>query len=151
MARATILGDVIQIKSRLTKEQLERAENFKPGTSVLEDGNGNEVFRIEYGKSASFSKYGISFCSTDENGFIFLTVANNIEHNDNIETERRKIRDEIGVILHKCNMVEDAVIDALGEINEINDAIDSSVVIIDDSEAPIGIIEDTPETSVTFE
>ena len=48
-------------------------------------------------------------------------------------------------------MVEDAVIDALGEINEINDAIDSSVVIIDDSEAPIGIIEDTPETSVTFE
>ena len=42
MARATILGDVIQIKSRLTKEQLKRAENFKPGTSVLEDGNGNE-------------------------------------------------------------------------------------------------------------
>ena len=140
MARATILGDVIQIKSRLTKEQLKRAENFKPGTSVLEDG-----------KSASFSKYGISFCSTDENGFMFLTVANNIEHNDNIETERRKIRDDIGVILHKCNMVEDAVIDALGEINEINDAIDSSVVIIDDSEAPLGIIEDTPETSVTFE
>ena len=82
---------------------------------------------------------------------MFLTVANNIEQNDNIETERRKIRDDIGVILHKCNMVEDAVIDALGEINEINDAIDSSVVIIDDSEAPIGIIEDTPETSVTFE
>ena len=72
MARATILGDVIQIKSRLTKEQLKRAENFKPGTSVLEDENGNEVFRIEYGKSASFSKYGISFCSTDENGFMFI-------------------------------------------------------------------------------
>ena len=151
MARATILGDVIQIKSRLTKEQLKRAEDFRPGTSVLEDGNGNEVFRIEYGKSASFSKYGISFCSTDEHGFMFLTVANHTEHDENIETERRRIRDDIGVILHKCNMVEDAVIDALGEINEINDAIDSSVVIIDDSEAPLGVIEDTPETSVTFE
>lgn len=147
MARATILGDMIQIKSRLTREQLKRAQEYLPRVATLEDESGNEVFRIEFSNTASFGKYGISFCSTDDKGFMFLTVTNTVPHCDDVETERQKIRDEIGVILHKCNMIEDGIIDVLGELRDISEKIDNSVVIIDDSEDVV--LEDN-ETSVTF-
>ena len=127
MAKITILGDTIQIKSAITERIFERAENYDPGVLKLVDGDGNEYFGICRG-DASYSKYGVTFCSTDSDGKLFMTTNNPVINQENPDFEREVVKKAFAQVLDKLNQVEEQVFAAEEELTQIEKNVDDSVV-----------------------
>jgi hypothetical protein len=105
MAKVTVLGDVMQIKSDLTGKEFDRIESFAPEMLKLTDEDGNEIFGISRG-NAFYSKYGICFCSEDAEGKLFMSTNNPVTVHGGPEEEKDAIVKEIAPILHKLQAVE---------------------------------------------
>lgn len=105
MATLKIFGDTISIFSSLTREQLERAEGFAPDALKLKDEEGNELFGIGFG-SPSYSKYGITFCSENAEGKLFMTMNNPVLDHSDPEAEKNAITRMFAQPLHSLKLVE---------------------------------------------
>ena len=127
MAKVTILGDMIQIKSDLTAAQVERVKAFAPEALKLYDEEGNEIFGVDEG-NASFSKYGICFCSKDNDGKLFLTTNNPSEDHSNVEEEKKVVVKAIAPILAKLKAVEENIAACERDLDELEASVTDSVV-----------------------
>ena len=105
MAKLTIMGDMIQIKSDLTKAEVERVRDFAPEALKLVDEDGNEVFGVSIGDSF-WSKYGICFCSEDQNGKLFMSTNNPVIDHADPEKEKKEVIKTFAPVLNKLNAVE---------------------------------------------
>lgn len=127
MAKITILGDTLQIKSELTREDIDRVADLVPEALKLYDKNENEIFGIELG-DASLSQYGICFCSADANGKVFMTTNNPcLEHGDP-EEERKAVIKHFAPLLSKLEAVEAKVAEAKEAVGKMEASADASVV-----------------------
>ena len=105
MAKVTVLGDMMQIKSDITAKELERIESFAPEMLKLTDDEGNEIFGVSRG-NAFYSKYGICFCSEDAEGKLFMSTTNPVTVHGDAEEEKTAIIKELAPILHKLQAIE---------------------------------------------
>lgn len=126
MATLKIFGDTISIVSELTKEELERAENFAPETLKLKDDEGNEIFGIGFG-APSYSKYGITFCSEDASGHLFMTMNNPVLDHSDVEAERATITKVFAQTIHALNAIEFAIMQANEALSEMEEAVVNSI------------------------
>jgi hypothetical protein len=127
MAKVTIMGDAVQIKSALTKSEFDRVKAFAPEALKLFDTEGNEVFGISMG-NANYSKYGICFCAEDAEGKIFMTMNNPvIDHND-AEKERTEIIKYFAPAISKLEAVEANVTAAKDSLEKMEASVTESVV-----------------------
>ena len=127
MAKLTIMGDMIQLKSDLTREEVERVEAFAPEALKLVDNDGNEVFGVSVG-NASFSKYGVCFCSTDADGKLFMSMDNPVLDHADQEEERKAVIKYFAPMLSKLEAVEANVAGARAALEDIEQSVESSVV-----------------------
>ena len=106
MAKVTVLGDVMQIKSDITAKEFERIESFAPEMLKLTDDEGNEIFGVTRG-NAFYSKYGICFCSEDAEGKLFMSTNNPVTVvHGSAEEEKDAVVKELAPILHKLQAIE---------------------------------------------
>lgn len=127
MAKVTIVGDVVQLKSDLTKEEITRVKAFAPEALKLFDEDKNEVFAIDIG-NASYSKYGICFCSEDVDGKVFMTMDNPVLDHSDAEKEREEVVKYFAPVLHKLNVLEENIISAKETLEEMEASVNESVV-----------------------
>lgn len=130
MARLNVMGDALQIKSRLTKAEIERALTFKPEALKIKDEENNEIFAIALG-NASISQYGICFPSTDAEGRVFVTADNNIDHSDPV-AEREYLTRNFATILDKIDQVETQVSLVSGELKNIEERVARNIHLDDE-------------------
>lgn len=126
MATLKIFGDTISIFSELTKEQLERAKGFAPESLKLKDEEGNEIFGIGFG-SPSYSKYGITFCSENAEGKLFMTMNNPVLDHSDPEAEKTTITRMFAQPLHALKMVEAQVAAMEDVLADIEDSVLDSI------------------------
>lgn len=127
MAKVTILGDMVQIKSDLTSAQVERVKAFAPEALKLFDEDGNEVFGVDIG-NASFSKYGICFCSMDSEDKLFLSTNNPCLDHENEEEEKKVIIKAFAPMLAKLKDVEANIAACESELDALEASVTDSVV-----------------------
>lgn len=122
MAKMKVMGDMIQLSTDLTKDELERVKNFAPEALKLFDNEGNEVFGVGIG-DASYSKYGICFCSETAEGKMFMTTNNPVTDHSDPAKEREEIVRYFAPIINKLQAVEANV----AAVRESLDALEASV------------------------
>ena len=127
MAKLKIMGDVLQIKSELTAKEIERVEAFAPKALKLFDNEGNEVFGIAYPVNASWSKYGVCFCSKDDEGKVFMTTNNPVLEHDDPEKERTEVIKKFAPVLNKLEAIEAQVAAAKDALEEMEASVTDSV------------------------
>lgn len=127
MAKVTILGDMVQIKSELTSAQVERVKAFAPEALKLYDEDGNEIFGVDEG-NASFSKYGICFCSEDSEGKLFLTTNNPCVDHEDADKEKKIVVKTFAPILAKLKAVEENIAACEHDLDELEASVTDSVV-----------------------
>lgn len=71
---------VVVINSKLTKEAILKLAKHAPEALSLKDNEGNEVFKIGFGASASISKYGIMFDKEDSEGKALISMNETLEN-----------------------------------------------------------------------
>ena len=122
MAKMKVMGDMIQLSTDLTKDELERVKNFAPEALKLFDNEGNEVFGVGIG-DASYSKYGICFCSETAEGKMFMTTNNPVTDHSDPTKEREEIVRYFAPIINKLQAVEANI----AAVRESLDALEASV------------------------
>ena len=122
MAKMKVMGDMIQLSTDLTKDELERVKNFAPEALKLFDNEGNEVFGVGIG-DASYSKYGICFCSETAEGKMFMTTNNPVTDHSDPAKEREEIVRYFAPIINKLQVVEANI----ATVRESLDAMEASV------------------------
>ena len=122
MAKMKVMGDMIQLSTDLTKDELERVKNFAPEALKLFDNEGNEVFGVGIG-DASYSKYGICFCSETAEGKMFMTTNNPVTDHSDPAKEREEIVRYFAPIINKLQAVEANI----AAVRESLDAMEASV------------------------
>ena len=130
MAKVTIIGDVIQIKSELTKNEVERVKAFAPAALKLVDEDKNEIFGIDVGMP-SYSQYGICFCSEDENGKLFMSTNNPVVDHSDKEAERLEVTKYFAPIINKLQVVEANVSAAKEALEEMETSVADAIVFAD--------------------
>lgn len=129
MAKVRVMGDAIQMKSDLTKADLERVKTFAPDALKLFDEEGNEVFGVDMG-DARFSKFGVCFSNTDSEGKLFMTSDSPVTDHSDPEKEKEEIIKYFAQILNKLDAVETNVNAAMEALINIEDSVRNSVEII---------------------
>ena len=127
MAKVTIMGDIVQIKTDLTKDEVERVKAFAPEALKLCDEEGNEVFAIGIG-DASYSKYGICFCSEDSEGKLFMSTDNPVTDHSDAGAEKLEVTKYFAGIINKLTFIEKNVESAKEALEEMEAAVADSVV-----------------------
>jgi RecA-family ATPase len=122
MAKMKVMGDMIQLSTDLTKDELERVKNFAPEALKLFDHEGNEIFGVGIG-DASYSKYGICFCSETAEGKMFMTTNNPVTDHSDPAKEREEIVRYFAPIINKLQVVEANI----ATVRESLDAMEASV------------------------
>lgn len=130
MATLNVMGDALQIKSRLTKADIERVLTFKPEALKIKDEDNNEIFAVAIG-NASISQYGVCFPSTDAEGRVFVTADNNIDHSDP-DAEKEYIVKNFATILDKIDQIESQVNLVSDELKTIEDRVIGNIHINDE-------------------
>lgn len=130
MATMKVMGDVIQLGTELTREDIERVANYAPGVLKLTDDDGNELFGVGIG-DASFSKYGICFCSETAEGKMFMTTNNPVEDHSDPAKEREMIVRYFAPIINKLQAVEANVAAAKESLDSMEDAVQNAVTFVD--------------------
>ena len=129
MAKLSIMGDTVQITTELTKETIKRVSNYAPEALKLFDEEGNEIFGVGIG-NASYSKYGICFCSEDANGKLFMTMNNPVLNHSDPEKEREEVIRHFAQVRSKLKAVEENVADGAEAIAEIESNVRDSVTFV---------------------
>lgn len=127
MAKVTIMGDIVQIKSDLTKNEVERVKAFAPNALKLYDQDENEVFAIGIG-DASYSKYGICFCSEDAEGKLFMSTDNPVTDHADAEKEKYEVTKYFASIINNLTLIEKNVESAKEALEEMEANVADSVV-----------------------
>ena len=127
MAKVTIMGDAVQLKTSLTRKEIERVKAFAPEALKLFDTKGNEVFSIEI-SHANFSKYGICFCSEDAEGKMFMTMNNPVHDHSDAEKEREEVIKYFAPAISKLETVEANVTAAKESLEQMEASVTESVV-----------------------
>lgn len=130
MAQIKIMGDALQIKSELTAKEIERVEAFAPDALKLFDQDDNEIFGVTYPADACYSKYGVCFCNTDDEGKIFMTTNNPVVKHGDPEEEKKEVIKRFAPILSKLNMIEANVADAQAALDEMEASVTESVTFV---------------------
>ena len=105
MAQINVVGDIIQIKTGITESEFDVISHYSPEVLKILDDKGNEVFGITRGPS-HYSKYGISFCSTDPNGKMFMSTTNPVIDHSDPAKERRLIAKEFAQLINNLQIIE---------------------------------------------
>ena len=126
MAKVKILGDMLQIKSELTENEVKRAESFAPSALKLIDEDNNEIFGVSIG-DAFYSKYGICFCNTDADGKLFMSTNNPCTEHEDAEKEKETIIKKLAPIISKINAVEEQVKACNAALESIENEVRESV------------------------
>lgn len=133
MAKIKVLGDMIQVISNITEDEMKKIAVYKPEALQLRDENNEPVFAVETGP-ASLSKFGVSFCSTDFDGKLFLTIANPIEEHVDADEEKKQITEDFATFLRDMEKIERQVADAMTEANALEQRVSSSVEMVEETE-----------------
>lgn len=127
-----IAGSACVIESAHTLDDIKMLEKYRPNALALYEGEGSkkeEVFRI--GSSAkgtgSINTYGATFgpqASSSGKATITMMVPEGTENAKNWAAE------VIGVSIIKLNKVEEQFADALAEVREERDAVNSTITVM---------------------
>lgn len=123
MAKIKILGDTMQLKSNLTKEQVLKVKRFKPEVLKLTDKEGNETFAVDVGP-ASLSKYGVSFGNEDEAGKLYVTI------NCTEAPTKCTVAEHFATVIRDLMTVEAAVNEADDEITNLENSVMDSIEVV---------------------
>lgn len=121
MAKVKILGDVFQIKSKLTVTAMEKVKRYKPEILKLKDKEGNEYFEVAVGETPSISKYGICFSDVDTEGNLFITV-----NSTGLVTAESVVENFAGIIMN-LKFVEEAVKHAADDVSDMESRVLASI------------------------
>ena len=131
MAKLKAFGDTLMIQSSITTDDYEATERHKPDALKLKDENKEDIFVVSVG-AASVSKYGISFCSHNTKGCLFMTTENVVQggHTD-LEEEKKMIEDNYASIIANLIKVEKQVEEAKAEIAQTVESVSDSIELSD--------------------
>jgi hypothetical protein len=73
---------VIVFNTKLTKEAILKLSRHCPNALKLKDAEGNDVFGLSFGESASISDYGICFNKVDNEGQALVTITGSLDNNE---------------------------------------------------------------------
>lgn len=127
MAKITIMGDIVQIKTDLTKSDVDRVKTFAPEALKLFDNEGNEIFGVDLG-DACYSKYGVCFCSEDSEGKLYMSTNNPVIDHSNPEAEKEEVVKHFALLLNKLKAVEANVQGAADTLSAVEAEATESVV-----------------------
>lgn len=127
MAKITIMGDIVQIKTDLTKSDVDRVKTFAPEALKLFDTEGNEIFGVDLG-DACYSKYGVCFCSEDSKGKLYMSTNNPVMDHSNPEAEKEEVVKHFALLLNKLKTVEANVQGAADTLSAVEAKATESVV-----------------------
>lgn len=127
MAKITIMGDIVQIKTDLTKSDVDRVKTFAPEALKLFDNEGNEIFGVDLG-DACYSKYGVCFCSEDSEGKLYMSTNNPVTDHSDPEAEKEEVVRHFALLLNKLRAVEANVQGAAETLTAVETEAKESVV-----------------------
>ena len=103
--RVQIIGNAFMVVSKLKLKTIKTLEKYKSNALCLKDYSNDEekeIFRIGTGKTASISKFGITFAEENKEGFATATML----FPAGIKDKKQFIKDNYGKVLFLLNDVE---------------------------------------------
>lgn len=115
MAKITLTGDALVIKSAVKMEDWKLVEKYRPESLTITDEEGNQLFKVGLSGTGGISDYGITFTGKthDENGYATLTQGCKIVTDKDIKEE---LADYVGSAILKLNELENKIPDIIEEI-----------------------------------
>lgn len=111
-----IVGNAVLLTSKLKLDTIKKIEKFNKDLLCLteiKDDEVKELFRINVGKTASLSKYGVTFTNANAEGYACTTFL----LPNNVKDRKEYIKEEYGTALFMLSDLEDAIATAESEIN----------------------------------
>lgn len=124
--RVQIVGNAFMIVSKLKLETIKSLEKYDNNALCLKDYSNDEekeVFRISTGKTASISKFGITFAEENKEGFATATML----FPANTTNKKQFIKDNYGKVLFLLNDVEYSAIRAYDRTQKAFAELDSII------------------------
>ena len=103
--RIQIVGNAFMVVSKLKLETIKTLEKYESNALCLKDYSNDEekeIFRISTGKTASISKFGITFAEENKEGFATATML----FPAGVTNKKQFIKDNYGKTLFLLNDVE---------------------------------------------
>lgn len=130
MSKVTVLGNVLQLKSEMTMNDLVRAKRFKPEALQVKKDD-KVIFEVAPSTEASISKHGICFAGADRDGKLFLVDNNPACPLEGVSEEevKAKVSEKYAEIINNLNIVEGQVEDATKELNQLEADMTKNIVV----------------------
>lgn len=125
MAKIKTLGNAIKLSTSITKDVADEVSAFNNSAFQLKDKEGTPFFKIAFGEG-SYSKYGVTFDSYDEEGFYLMVCA---ETPEGEKLTRDVIKKEFASIVYKLKAVERQVALTYKHMQEMGEFIDEDIEI----------------------
>lgn len=130
MAKITVVGSMVIVRSTLTLEEIALVEKHRPDALAIKDEEGEVVFRVGTTKgTGAIGAYGVSFgeSSRDDkkNAVVTLGIADLGEDED----IREIIADELGAPLAKLNKIESGIAEVIEGIKAEKQAVIDAITI----------------------
>lgn len=144
MAKIKVLGDAIVITSALKVADLETIKRSDASALTLCDQDGNAVYAVMLGKSASIDKKSVCFNGVDAEGFAQLTIL--AELPAKAAARNKYVRENIAPLVCKLNAAEGALGGVAAHLARMTDAVMEDVEFI--GEAPVAPVVEAQEEDV---
>lgn len=95
---------VVVFNTKLTKIAIEKLTKHNPDALKLKDEEGNDIFALAFGKTASISEYGVCFDKEDSEGKALITLSGIMEN--------KEIAEEYAKILINIKKIEEQAVEA---------------------------------------
>lgn len=129
MAKLKAFGDSLMIQSAIRVTDFDKMLKFKPDALRLKNEEKEDIFVVQMGEP-SVSRHGISFCSHNTEGYLFMTTENVVTHcHTDLDEERDLIEMNYASILANLIKVEKQVQEAKKEIAEMVASVSDSIEV----------------------
>jgi len=125
MAKLKLIGTAAVITSNIKAEVLSQLSKFKPKALQLVDSDKNIVFAVGGGPIATASKKGITFNSTNTEGFATATF----DVGNGIVDKEAYAKDNFGYAMLKLNELEVQIVGAASELEADFNAMSNSISV----------------------
>ena len=109
--KVKVVGTALIITSTLKVAQVEAAKNFAPDALKVFDDEGNQVYAVATGETASIGKFGTTFNGADAEGNLQATVVI-----DNAADKKKYVTEQYGLAIAGLAQAETLVAEEIESV-----------------------------------
>lgn len=123
----------IVVKSDCTAEEFEHARKLNPENTVLRDDKDKLIYAIAYDPDSTgdVSQHGITFNSTNSEGFMYTALYGNLE-NATIAEKKEAVKEKLAIHIRHIEEIERNIKGTASAYDTLLNDAESKIIVMED-------------------